>query len=143
MAKGIGDEVVLGARTFELGAEKRRLEAELRSEQPKVVALHPTTLRDYERKLERLQEVIAKDMKDGEPDYAQAIRDLIERITVRRDPDEPNGVQIEITGRLEKLLGEKLLPSGKGVGGTIGSGGPRQLIAPTEGHALFWLKATT
>jgi site-specific DNA recombinase len=36
MAKGIGDEVVLGARTFELGAEKRRLEAQLQAEPPKV-----------------------------------------------------------------------------------------------------------
>jgi site-specific DNA recombinase len=123
MAKGIGDEVLLGARTFVLGAEKRRLEAQLVAAPPKVVALHPTILKDYERKLDRLQEAIAEDMKDGEPDHAKAIRDLIERITVRRDPNEPAAVQIEITGRLEKLLGENVFPSRRGVGGTSGSGG--------------------
>jgi hypothetical protein len=62
-------------------------------------------------------------MKDGEPDHARAIRELIERITVRRDPNDPGAVQIEITGRLERLLGEKVFPRRRSVGGTSGSGG--------------------
>ncbi len=123
MAKGIGDEVLLGARTFELGDEKRRLEAQLQAAPPKVVTLHPSVLRDYERKLQRLQEAIAEDMQDGEPDHAQAICDLIERITVRRDPNQPEKLQIEITGRLDRLLGEAAFPSRRSVGGINGSGG--------------------
>jgi hypothetical protein len=54
----------------------------------------------YERKLERLQEAIEQDIREGEPAHAPAIRDLVECVTMRHDQDCPENIEIEITGRL-------------------------------------------
>ena len=121
IVKGIGDEIELGARTFELRAERERLEAELTAAPPAPIALHPGVLADYERKLERLQEAIEQDIRDGDLEHARAIRDLVECITVRHDARRADHIDIEITGRLNSLLGEKAFPNR--VGRLGGSGG--------------------
>jgi hypothetical protein len=66
-------------------------------------------LADYRLKL-GLQEAIEQDIREGEPDHAAAIRHLIECVTVRHDAKAPQGVQIEVTGRLNSLLGDKAFP---------------------------------
>jgi site-specific DNA recombinase len=48
-------------------------------------------------------------MKAGETEAAAIIRGLIESVTVRRQAD---GVEVEIKGRLNALLGEKAFPNG-------------------------------
>jgi hypothetical protein len=88
---------------------------------PNVITLHPGVLADCERKLERLQAAIEQDIREGEPEHAGAIRDLIERITVRHKTGCPENVEIEITGRLNSLLGDKAFPNR--VGRIGGSGG--------------------
>jgi hypothetical protein len=41
-----------------------------------------------------------------------AMRELVQTVTVHRDPSKPGGVEILITGRLNALLGENAFPSG-------------------------------
>jgi hypothetical protein len=101
---------------------------------PQPLALHPGVLADYGRKLERLQAAIEQGTSEGNTEYGQAIRDLVECVTVRRDDSRPDGFRIEVIGRLNALLGEKAFPN---VGGLGGSGGPLQLSRPTENIMFF------
>jgi len=41
----------------------------------------------------------------------EALRDLVETVTVFRDPSRAGGVEVEIAGRLNALLGEKAYPN--------------------------------
>ncbi len=41
----------------------------------------------------------------------EAIRDLVDTVTVFRDPARPGGVAVEIAGRLNALLGEAAYPN--------------------------------
>jgi site-specific DNA recombinase len=113
IAKGTGDPVILGRRTFELGAESRNIEAELKAQplSAEVVALHPTVLARYEQQLADLQSALAKGVRSGDSEPADAIRDLVETATVYRDPSRLGGVVVEIAGRLNALLGEKAYPN--------------------------------
>ncbi|MCP3395038.1 hypothetical protein NLM27_40550 [Bradyrhizobium sp. CCGB12] len=87
IAKGHGDQSVLGPRSTALGAERGRISEE-RSEPPvaKEVALHPAILKRYEEQLSRLEEALAKGVSGGDGEAAEAIRDLVETVTVFRDP---------------------------------------------------------
>lgn len=136
IAKGHGDAALLGPRASALEQERRALEAQLAAAPANVIALHPATIAAYERKLARLQQAIEADIRDGEPDHAAAIRDLVERVTVQRAGDQ---IRIEITGRLNALLGPKAFPGD--VGGATGSGGPLQSIHPPETPMFFYLTA--
>jgi site-specific DNA recombinase len=40
------------------------------------------------------------------------MRDLIDTVTVSRDPSRKGGVEVEISGRLTHLLGPKAFPQG-------------------------------
>jgi site-specific DNA recombinase len=113
IAKGTGDPVVLGRRTFELGDESRKIEAELKAQPPSpdVIALHPSVLARYEQQLADLQGALAKGIRGGDSEAAEAIRDLVETVTVSRDPSRPGGVVVEINGRLNALLGEQAYPN--------------------------------
>lgn len=90
-----------------------RLRADLAAapEPPPLVALHPTALAQYERQTERLQEAVTAGIAAGDGEAAAALRDLVERVTVFRNPDVAGGVKIEIEGRLSALLGEAAFPN--------------------------------
>lgn len=77
-----------------------------------VIALHPAVLALYEEHLNQLQAGLAKGLMAGDSESAEAMRDLIETVTVFRDPSRLGGVEVEIAGRLTALLGEKAFPSG-------------------------------
>ncbi|WP_342739417.1 hypothetical protein [Bradyrhizobium sp. B117] len=114
IAKGHGDPSILGLRLTALGAERERISDELRREPPasKEVALHPTILKRYEEQLGRLEEALTKGiLRAGDGEAAEAIRDLIDTVTVFRDPGRLGGVTVEIAGRLNALLGEKAFPN--------------------------------
>ena len=113
IAKGIGDPVLLGRRTFELGAESKKIEAELKVQPPSadLVALHPSVLGRYEGQLANLQAALASGVRDGDSEAAEAIRDLVDSVTVFRDPSRLGGVVVEVTGRLNALLGEQAYPN--------------------------------
>ena len=113
IAKGHGDPSVLGPRSTALDAERKRISEELQSEPPapKEVALHPTILKRYEEQLGRLEEALGKGVSAGDGEAAEAIRDLVETVTVFRDPARPGGVAVEIAGRLNALLGDRAYPN--------------------------------
>jgi site-specific DNA recombinase len=88
-----------------LGSERDALKAELQATPAaSAVMLHPVVLARYEGQLARLQEVLAAGSAVGDTEAAGAIRDIVETVTVRPDPDRRGGVVIEIVGRLNALL---------------------------------------
>ena len=94
-------------RSTALDAERKRISQELQNEPPasKEVALHPAVLKRYEEQLNRLEEASGKSVT-GDAEAAEAIRDLVDTVTVFRDPARPGGVAVEIAGRPNALLGE-------------------------------------
>jgi site-specific DNA recombinase len=96
-----------------VAAERTRISDELKHEQPalKHVALHPALLKRYEEQLERLEDALAEGAKAGDGEAAEAIRDLVETVTVFRDRERPGGVCVEIAGRLNALLGDSAYPN--------------------------------
>ena len=48
------------------------------------------------------------------------MRELVDTVTISRDPNRNGGVEVEIAGRLNHLLGPKTFPHGvKGVWGSV------------------------
>lgn len=87
------------------------------------IALHPAVLARYEQQLTQLRAGLAKGVVAGDPEAAEAMRDLIDTVTVFRDPARLGGIEIEIAGRLTALLGEEAFPNGvKGVWGKMVAG---------------------
>jgi site-specific DNA recombinase len=113
IAKGHGDPAVLGPRSTELNDERKRVSVELMAEPPgtEVIALHPGVLARYEQQLVELQEALSKGIRAGDSEAAEALRELIETVTVFRDPSRHGGVAVEIVGRLNALLGEEAYPN--------------------------------
>ena len=111
IAKGLGDPQPLGDRMKVICAERRDIEGQLESAVSKqtAVTLHPGALARYEQQVGRLQEAISNGMKAGETEAAAIIRELIESVAARRQAD---GVEVQIKGRLNALLGEKAFPNG-------------------------------
>jgi site-specific DNA recombinase len=122
IAKGHGDPAVLGPRSSALHEERKRIVAELETAPPptEVITLHPVVLARYEEQLTRLQEALDRGVRAGDSESAEAMRDLVETVTVFRDPSKSGGVEVEIVGRLTALIGEKAYPNGvRGVWGKM------------------------
>ncbi|MGX1168485.1 site-specific DNA recombinase [Bradyrhizobium sp. USDA 372] len=139
IAKGHGDPSVLGPRSTALDAERKRISEELQSEPPAPIeiALHPAILKRYEEQLGRLEEALGKGVSAGDGEAAEAIRDLVETVTVFRKPERPGGLAVEIAGRLNAPLGEKAYPNRvKGVWGKVVAG-ERYLRSPRHLSAEF------
>jgi site-specific DNA recombinase len=117
-----------------LDAERKRISQELQSEPPapKAAALHPAILKRYEEQLLRLESALGKGVSAGDTEAMEAIRDLVETVTVSRDRTRPGGVAVEIAGRLNGLLGDEAYPNHvKGVWGKVVAG--EGLEPPTPG----------
>ena len=112
IAKGHGDPAILGPRSTALAKEKTSLEAEFSEAPAPVVGLHPCALKRYEGQIRRLQASLTKGIQRGDAEGAQAIRDLIDTVTVHRDRSKPGGVEVVIAGRLNALLGDAAFPNG-------------------------------
>lgn len=69
--------------------------------------MHPAVLACYEEQLTRPQEALAGGVRTGDTESAEATRNLVETVTVFRDPSRLGGVEVQIAGRLTALLGEK------------------------------------
>jgi len=107
LTRGIVPEDVAEKQIAALRAERESLKAKLEAtrraaESPLV--LHPAALTRYEGQLSRLQEVLAAGSAAGDTEATAAIRDIVETVTVRPDPERRGGVLIEIVGRLNALL---------------------------------------
>lgn len=124
-----------GVLSEELAArELPRLQEECRDHKAKLeaepvaanaITLHPTALARYEAQLARLQETLADGTSAADGEEPTAIRELVESVIVRRDPERLGGVAVEITGRLSALMGGAAFPHGvraKNVGGISGAG---------------------
>ena len=125
--KGVLSEEVAERKLPRLQAERDRLTAELEAE-PVVenkITFHPGTLARYEGALARLQTELEKGAAESDAEQAAAIRELVETVTVRRDPSRRGGVEVEISGRLAALLNAPVYPGHlrSPVGGNAGSGG--------------------
>ena len=95
------------------------------------ISLHPAVLARYEQQLVQLQDALSKGINARDSDAAEAIRDLVETVTLFRDPSRPGGVTIEITGRLNALLGEQAYPNKvRGVWGKMVAGEGLEPPAP-------------
>ncbi len=122
IAKGQGDPAVLGPRSTALNEERKKIAAELLVDpaNSEAVVLHPTALARYEQQLAGLQDVLSKGICAGDSEATEAIRDLIDTVTVYRDSPRLGGVTVEIAGRLNALLGEQAYPNKiRGVWGTL------------------------
>jgi hypothetical protein len=113
IANGHGDPAVLGPWSTALDAARKRILEELQNEPPapKAVALHPAILKRYEEQLLRLENALGRGVSAGDTEAAEAIRDLVETVTVFRDPVRQGGVAVEIAGRLNALLGQEAYPN--------------------------------
>jgi site-specific DNA recombinase len=88
-------------------AERDKLKADLEvvPVAEDAVALHPAALERYGRQLERLQEALQAGIAAGDKEGSEAIRDLVEAVTVRSG-ERAGSVAVEITGQLSVLLGD-------------------------------------
>ena len=75
------------------------------------ISLHPAVPARCEQQLVHLQDALSKGINAGDSDAAEAIRDVVETVTVFRAPSRPRGVTVEIAGRLNALLGEQAYPN--------------------------------
>lgn len=110
IAKGHGDPAVLGPRSTALSQERKQIAMELEAESAasNSVALDPAVSDHYGQQLADLQGALSKGISAGDSEAADALRNLIETVTVFRHPLRPGSVTIEITGRLNQLLGEEI-----------------------------------
>jgi site-specific DNA recombinase len=109
IAKGHGNPAVLGPRSSVLNEERKQITMELNLEPAgnDTISLHPAVLARYQEQLVELQDALSNGINAGDSDAAEAIRGLVETVTVFRDPSRPGAVTIEIAGRLNVLLGEQ------------------------------------
>lgn len=134
IAKGHGDPAVLGPRSTVLDTDRKRISEELQNEPlaPKALVLHPAILKRYEEQLVQLEKALGRGVNAGDAEAAEAIRDLVETVTVFRDSARPGRVAVEIAGRLNALLGQEAYPNRvKGVWGKVVAG--EGLEPPTPG----------
>jgi site-specific DNA recombinase len=106
LIKGTLPEDVAEKEIAALRIERDQLKIELEAlpTVQNVVALHPAMLERYEAQLARLHDALGAGCAGGDVEAAAAIRDLVETVTVKRDPQRRGGVQVEIVGRLNALL---------------------------------------
>jgi len=70
--------------------------------------------------LEQFETALGLGVGAGDTEAAEAIRDLVETVTVFRDPAHLSGLAVEIAGRLNTLLGREAYPNRvKGVWGKV------------------------
>ncbi|MFZ3180753.1 MAG: hypothetical protein WA156_11195 [Methylocystis silviterrae] len=96
----------------------------------------------YEEQLTRLQDALGGGLREGDTECSEAIRDLVETVTVFRDHTRAGGVQVEIGGRLTALLGEQAYPNRvKGVWGKMVA--EERLEPPAKEILRFTVTSTT
>lgn len=106
----------LRARLSELKAKLTLARAE-----PIVLNLKPAVLDNYRRDLDRLDEIINRDLAEGDEGAAAAIRKMIESVTIV--PTAAGSTPgIVVRGELNSLLGLDPFPGVPAVGGAGGAG---------------------
>ncbi len=98
--------------------DRAKAELELAEKPPKVVTLHPAAINEYLRNLDRLAELIGADIAEGDHGLAQALRSLIETVTIMPAPAREAPV-IRVSGHLASLLGADVFPQRSFAGGAV------------------------
>lgn len=88
---------------------------------PKLIALHPAAVTTYLADLDRLADLIAGDLAQGDSELATALRKLVERVTVRQAP-AGTPPTIHVQGRLETLLNRQAFTDGSVSRGVVVAG---------------------
>jgi len=111
IAKGIMTPEDVGTKIIEARTERDRIIKKQAEAKPieNVVALHPMALARYEQQLQALSDALQAGLSCGDGTGAQALRDLIDTVTVYRG-DGPGEIRVEMAGRLNVLLGHKPPP---------------------------------
>lgn len=111
IAKGLGDPAILGPRSTALYKEREALQAEIAGmeETVNVVALHPGAMKRYLAQVEALEREIVK--PEARAEATAALQELVESVTIRRNAREPAGIELEVTGRLNALMGPQSFPN--------------------------------
>ncbi|MER8848587.1 recombinase family protein [Mesorhizobium australicum] len=107
IAKGLITPDDVGDRVHVLRAARQQFERELEivPKEANVIALHPYALAQYEAKLGRLREELQDGIDNGNSEGANAIRELVDSVTVFPSRDRQGAVSVEIRGRLNALVG--------------------------------------
>ncbi len=135
--KGMATEEETSPRLAALREERKALEAELSAIQPptNIVTLHPGAVTRYLEVVDDLATSLPRRTVASDEGIAVALRELVSCVTVT--PTEKGPPVIDVTGRLAVLMGADLFPQSRG--DISGSGGPLQLIRPTENIMHFRL----
>jgi hypothetical protein len=104
-----------------LAAEKQDIELKLAAvEQPdNVISLHPAAVARYLATVEEIGATIDNGPIDA--DQAEAVRRLIERVTVQPQA-KGDPLVLDVYGRLAVLIGADAFPQARLVGGIAGAG---------------------
>lgn len=107
----------------DLETEKSKAEAELvaLAEPVRVVTLHPTAVERYLDVVNDLAEALAERRGERGAEIADALRELVEQVTI--DPETPPGgpINLHVRGRLASLCEAPIFPETR-VGGSGGAG---------------------
>lgn len=107
IAEGLLTPDDVGDRVHVLRAARQQFERELEivPKEANVIALHPHALAQYEAKLGRLREELQDGIDNGNSEGANAIRELVDSVTVFPSRDRHGAVSVNIRGRLNALVG--------------------------------------
>ncbi len=103
------DVTDLRQRSQDLATERQQLtdeRATLPAATPNVVTLHPAILARYEQQLDALQATTAKGTERGDSGGANALRELVQSVTVRRG-ERKGSVVVDIEGPLDALIEDR------------------------------------
>ena len=100
---------MLDPRSSVLDEERKQVARELNAVGD-VISLHPAVPAHYEQQLVHLQDALSKGVNAGDSEAAEAIRELVETVTLFRNRSHPGEVTVEVAGRLNALLGEQACP---------------------------------
>jgi site-specific DNA recombinase len=125
----------VGGRIPKLRSARDRAKAELAAigEPAKVVTLHPAAINDYLRNLDRLAEIIGADLAEGDDGIAQALRALVETVTIMPAP-AGEAPQVRVAGHLESLLKSDAFDRRSSAGGEVVAG---ERLEPPTGAFSF------
>lgn len=79
-------------------------------EPPEVILQHPATSKRYEDQIADVQAALAKGIRSDDTEAAQAMRGLVDTVTISRDSNRKGAVEVELAGRLNHLLVPKAFP---------------------------------
>jgi site-specific DNA recombinase len=131
LARGTISEEDVEAVLPQLRAERDRLKAEVAvtPEPPKVVTLHPGSVKAYLADLARLDELINEDLREGDQGLAHAFRRIIQTVTIvptaAGTPPE-----IELRGHLATLIAATFAEGSRSGGSMV----PQEGFEPPTRH---------